>query len=97
VLDLIWRDFTVEVADAILIGSLVQLGVGRLVGFSHFALSEYFFFAVTSADVDRVEFSHCMNMALKGLLVATRVEVEVGGIGCLRRVSYTVRWSQMVL
>ena len=86
-LDLIWRDFTVEVADSILIGSLVQLGVGRLVGFSHFALGEDLFLAVASTDIDRVEFGHCENTALKCLLVATRVEVKVGGIGCWRKVS----------
>ena len=96
-LDLIWRNFTVEVADAILIGSLVQLSVGGLVWLSHFALGEDFFLAVASANVDRVEFGHCMNTALKSLLVATCVEVEVGGIGCRRRVLYTVRWSQRVL
>ena len=65
--DLIWRDFTVEVADAILIGSLVQLGVGGLVGFSHFALSEDFFLAVASTDVNRVEFGHRRTLSLKYL------------------------------
>ena len=94
-LDLIWRDFAVEVADSILIGSLVQLGVGRLIGLSHFAFGEDFLLAVASADVDRVEFCHCIDLALKYLLVATRVEVN--GIDGRRRVLYTARWSQMVL
>ena len=70
-LDLIWRNFTVEVADAILVGSLVQLGVGRLVGFSHFALGEDLFLAVASANIDRVEFGHSINFALNCLFVAT--------------------------
>jgi hypothetical protein len=64
VLDLVWRDFTVEIADSILIGSLIQLGVGWLVGFSQFALCEYLFLAVASAHVDGVEFGHGSNAAL---------------------------------
>jgi hypothetical protein len=84
VLDLVWRNFTVEVADAILIGSLVQLGVGGLVGFSHFALSEDFLLAVASADVDWVEFGHSIDFALKCSLVATCYSRR-GGRNCKRR------------
>lgn len=63
-LNFIWRNFAVEVTDAILIGPLIQLGVGGLVGFSHFALSEDFFLAIASADVDWVELGHCVDSAL---------------------------------